>query len=61
MMLQRNLVYTAVTRGKDLVVIVGTRKAMAIAIKNNTPARRHTRLAWRLVVSCRKFAGITEK
>jgi exodeoxyribonuclease V alpha subunit len=61
MMLQRNLVYTAVTRGKVLVVIVGTRKAMAISVKNNTPARRHTRLAWRLAVSCRKFDGITEK
>ncbi len=32
-MLQRNLVYTGVTRGKQLVVVVGQRKAMAIAVK----------------------------
>lgn len=52
MMLQRNLVYTAVTRGRALVVMVGAKKAMAIAVKNNTPARRHTRLASRLAAAC---------
>ena len=36
-LLQRNLLYTGVTRGKKLVVIVGTEKALAIAIKNNRP------------------------
>ncbi|MFC1806709.1 ATP-dependent RecD-like DNA helicase, partial [Planctomycetota bacterium] len=35
MMLQRNLLYTAVTRGKRLVVLVGTHKAIAIAVRNN--------------------------
>ena len=49
MMLQRNLLYTAITRGKKLVVIIGTRKALAIAIKNNRPQMRYTRLRERLV------------
>ena len=35
MMLQRNLLYTAITRAQKMVVIVGTRKAMAMAVKNN--------------------------
>ena len=33
-MLQRNLIYTGVTRGKKLVVLVGQKKAVAIAVKN---------------------------
>ena len=48
MLLQRNLLYTAVTRGKKLVVIVGTRKAMAIAVKNNKTEKRYTYLRYRL-------------
>ena len=48
MMLQRNLLYTAITRGKKLVVIVGTRKALSIAIRNNRPRMRYTRLRERL-------------
>jgi exodeoxyribonuclease V alpha subunit len=47
-LLQRNLLYTAVTRGKRLVVIVGSRKAMAIALRNDTPRRRNSLLASRL-------------
>jgi len=47
-LLQRNLIYTAVTRGKKLVVIVGTRKAMAIGVNNNKTRQRHTRLKYRL-------------
>ncbi len=47
-MLQRNLVYTAVTRGRRLVVIVGTRRALARGIRNATQRRRFTRLAERL-------------
>ena len=43
-LLQRNLLYTAVTRGKNLVVIVGSKKALAIAVKNNTPRKRFTYL-----------------
>ena len=47
-MLQRNLLYTAVTRGIKLVVIVGDKKALAMAVRNDRIRRRHTRLAERL-------------
>ncbi len=47
-MLQRNLVYTAVTRGKRLVVLCGTKKAIAIALKNDKVRSRYTALADRL-------------
>lgn len=47
-MLQRSLLYTAVTRGKKLVVLVGTRKALAIAVRNAEVALRCTRLRHRL-------------
>jgi exodeoxyribonuclease V alpha subunit len=43
-MLQRNLLYTAVTRGKRLVVIVGQKKALAIAVKGNQTRRRWSKL-----------------
>jgi len=48
MLLQRNLLYTGVTRGKKLVILVGTKKAVAIAIKNNKPQERYTLLRERL-------------
>jgi exodeoxyribonuclease V alpha subunit len=48
LLLQRNLLYTAVTRAKKLAVLIGTKKALAIAIKNNRPQTRYTRLAERL-------------
>jgi len=48
MLLQRNLLYTAVTRGKKLVVIVGARKALAIAVRNNKTGQRFTLLGQRL-------------
>jgi exodeoxyribonuclease V alpha subunit len=44
-MLQRNLVYTGVTRGKRLVVLVGQRKALAIAVKGARTRRRWLRHA----------------
>lgn len=47
-MLQRNLLYTAITRGKKLVIIVGTKKALAIAVKNINTRKRWTRLSSRL-------------
>ena len=50
MMLQRNLLYTGITRGKKLVVLVGTKKAVAIAVKNDKTRKRYTRLAGRLKV-----------
>ena len=48
MLLQRNLLYTAITRAKRMVVIVGTRKAMAMAVKNDRIAARSTALQQRL-------------
>jgi exodeoxyribonuclease V alpha subunit len=47
-LLQRNLIYTAVTRGRKLVVMVGTRKALAIGIKNDKTQKRYTYLKYRL-------------
>lgn len=47
-MLQRNLLYTAVTRARELVVLVGNYRAIAIAVHNNAITRRNTRLARRL-------------
>ncbi len=47
-LLQRNLIYTAVTRGRQLVVLVGTRRALAIGVKNDKTQQRFTRLARRL-------------
>jgi exodeoxyribonuclease V alpha subunit len=44
-MLQRNLLYTAVTRGERLVVIVGQKKALAIAVKGAGAKRRWSKLA----------------
>jgi exodeoxyribonuclease V alpha subunit len=44
MLLQRNLIYTGITRGKRLVVLVGQRKALAIAVKNNRTQRRYSGL-----------------
>jgi exodeoxyribonuclease V alpha subunit len=48
LMLQRKLIYTALTRGKKLVVIVGQKKALAMAIRNNETAQRHGGLLARL-------------
>ena len=48
MMLQRNLLYTAVTRGKKLVVLVGTKKALGMAVRRQDTARRFTALRKRL-------------
>jgi exodeoxyribonuclease V alpha subunit len=47
-MLQRNLLYTAMTRGERLVVLVGSPKALRVALANDRPMRRHTGLAARL-------------
>jgi exodeoxyribonuclease V alpha subunit len=50
-LLQRNLIYTAITRGRRLVILVGTRRALHIAINNNQTQKRYTRLAERLAES----------
>lgn len=47
-MLQRNLLYTAVTRAKELVVLVGSRRAIAIAVRNDQIVDRHSALDSRL-------------
>ena len=47
-MLQRNLLYTAITRAKKMVILVGTRKAVAIAVNNNKVAERYSGLFIRL-------------
>lgn len=48
MMLQRNVLYTAITRGKKIVVIVGEEKAISMAVRNSQITRRNTLLAERL-------------
>ena len=48
-LLQRNLLYTAITRGKHLVIIMGTKKALTIALKNDMPKKRLSGLAYRLM------------
>ena len=47
-MLQRNLIYTGITRAKKICVLVGTTKALAYAIKQNTVSKRNTKLKERL-------------
>jgi exodeoxyribonuclease V alpha subunit len=49
LMLQRNLLYTAVTRAKRLVVLVGSKRALAKAVRTEGAGRRHTALAVRLL------------
>ena len=44
MMLRRNLIYTAITRGKKLVVIIGQKKELAMAVKDNTSSHRYSKL-----------------
>ena len=44
MMLRRNLVYTAITRGKKLVVIIGEKKAFAMAVKDGKSSNRYSKL-----------------
>ena len=56
-LLQRNLLYTAITRGRRLVVIVGSRKAAAIAVRNAGVRERHTRLAQRLAEALHSGKG----
>ena len=48
LLLQRNLVYTGITRGKKLVVVIGQRKALAMAVRNNRTEKRFSGLLARL-------------
>ena len=47
-MLQRNLIYTGITRAKKMLVLVGTKKAIAYAVKHVTVTKRNTKLKERL-------------
>lgn len=49
LLLQRNLVYTGITRGKKLVVLIGQRKALAMAVRNNKTESRFSGLLARLI------------
>jgi exodeoxyribonuclease V alpha subunit len=53
MMLQRNLLYTAITRAKRLIVLAGSRRALAAAVRTSGAGRRHTALTHRLESSPR--------
>ena len=44
MLLQRNLIYTGITRGKRLLVMIGQKKALGIAVRNDRPQRRYSGL-----------------
>lgn len=55
MMLQRNLLYTAITRGKKLVILVGTKKAIGMAVKRVESSQRITTLKDRLVATTVSF------
>jgi exodeoxyribonuclease V alpha subunit len=56
MLLQRNLIYTGVTRARKLVIIVGTKKALSIGIRNNKIQRRFTGLSRKLMEDHRNGA-----
>lgn len=46
--LQRNLLYTVITRGRRLVVVVGSRRALAMVVRNGRPRERNSMLRFRL-------------
>jgi exodeoxyribonuclease V alpha subunit len=54
MLLQRTLLYTAVTRAKRLLVVIGSKKAVGMALRNHRTSRRHSLLANRLVSTFRE-------
>jgi exodeoxyribonuclease V alpha subunit len=47
-MLQRNLLYTALTRARQMVILIGSTKAVRVAVQADAPGRRRSLLAWRL-------------
>jgi exodeoxyribonuclease V alpha subunit len=58
-MLQRNLLYTGVTRGKRLVVLVGQKKAVAIAVRNAASRGRWSKLAeWLRLGASRRSSAL---
>ncbi len=48
-MLQRNLIYTGITRAKQILVLIGTKKALSYTVRNVTVAKRNTLLKERLM------------
>jgi exodeoxyribonuclease V alpha subunit len=56
MLLQRNLIYTGITRAKKMVVIVGTKKALSIGIRNNKTKKRFTGLCDKLKHECQTLS-----
>src|SRR5262249_4702876 len=48
LLLQRNLLYTGIARGKKLVVLIGSRKALSLAVQRQDTAQRYSALSWRL-------------
>lgn len=56
-MLYRNLLYTGITRGKKMVVLVGSKKAIAMAVKNQESQLRHTGLKKRLMEFCHQVTA----
>lgn len=58
MLLQRNLLYTGITRAKKLVVLIGTKKALSIAIRNDKIQRRFTYLKRRLLDPATDYASL---
>ncbi|GGK33039.1 ATP-dependent RecD-like DNA helicase [Caldalkalibacillus thermarum] len=57
-MLARNLIYTGMTRAEQKVVMIGTKKALNIAIRNNKIAQRNTKLKERLLYTDDKFKPV---
>jgi exodeoxyribonuclease V alpha subunit len=57
LLLHRSILYTAVTRGKKLVVIVGSRKALAMAIRNFRVENRNTGLKEKLMEASKRPTG----
>jgi exodeoxyribonuclease V alpha subunit len=47
-MLQRNLLYTALTRARKMVILIGSAKAVRVAVQADAPRRRRSLLAWRM-------------
>ncbi|MDR1651460.1 MAG: ATP-dependent RecD-like DNA helicase [Synergistaceae bacterium] len=54
-LLQRNLIYTGITRAKELAVLIGSRRALAMAVRSDRTSRRHTYLSSRLVSAVKEY------
>ena len=61
MLLTRNLFYTALTRAKNLVVLVGTEETIAAMARNDHVAKRYTTLALRIIRQCGQQTQLVRK